>query len=112
MLRFQSSFSIYGDHAVDVQFVLNRIPFRRAHQAVSNNYTLRRLLFPIAEDRKYEKCFNEDLSFFNRNIGQNAAQRDVIESVLSMTPGCSPLVIFGPYVLNNFHLNRQLLHSI
>ncbi|KAH8112754.1 P-loop containing nucleoside triphosphate hydrolase protein [Phellopilus nigrolimitatus] len=95
-LRFSESFSVYRGKNFNVQFVLNRIPFRRSHQAVSDNYSLRRLLFPGINDKKINSISGEALAFFDRRIGQNSAQKDVVDTVLAMVPGCSPLVISGP----------------
>ncbi|KAI5120114.1 hypothetical protein M0805_002198 [Coniferiporia weirii] len=95
-LRFDSAFSTYRGKKFDVQFVLNRVPFRRAHQAITNSFSLRRLLFPGINDKKLATVSGEEFSFFERRVGNNFAQRDVVETVLAMEPGCSPLVIYGP----------------
>ncbi|THH07161.1 hypothetical protein EW145_g3579 [Phellinidium pouzarii] len=96
-LRFDSSsgFSTYRGKRFDVQFVLNRIPFKRAHQAVTSSFSSRRLLFPDVNDKKLSSVSGEELAFFKRCIGENPAQKDVVEAVLSMVPGCSPLIIYG-----------------
>ena len=98
-LRFGENFNTYKASTFDVQFVLNRMPYRRFHQAVLNVATLGRLLFPSEPIVDNRGRSDPESVFFNRNLAKNPAQRNVVETVLSRPPSSPPIVISGPCVL-------------
>ena len=95
-LRFGDDFSLYSGNTVDVRFVLNRMPFRRMHQALARHFCPARILFPEIEHVKTMPAIQEDIVPFNRCIGENPEQLACVISILQQPPGSPPFVIFGP----------------
>lgn len=100
-LRFSSDFSTYKGIVFDVRFVLNRLPLRRAHQALVLKVDLTRLLFPKAEHIIAGPVTNDQInaiSPINRAIGGDLEQRTAVAAILNLRRGSMPFVIFGPSV--------------
>lgn len=98
-LRFNDQFSTFKGHRFDVQFVLNRIPLRREHQALAIKYELSRLLFPDLEhdlDPVINLDKNNAISPINRILLDNPEQLMAVSTIVYSPPGSLPFVIFGP----------------
>ncbi|KAG8937062.1 hypothetical protein FRC00_007237 [Tulasnella sp. 408] len=85
----------------DVEFTLNRLPFRRQHAAVLNQDPVRkRFLFPewshVTAVRPSTSC-RVHFAPQNRTIRGNEPQEMAISRVLSMGPGSAPFIIHGPF---------------
>ena len=105
-LRFDKSFSSFKGQKYYVRFELNRLTFRRMHQAVSIAHVQAqkpaRILFP---DQNHagglkEKGINEAqigaLRLVDRKIGGNYAQRLAVAAIVHRAPGGVPFIVFGP----------------
>ena len=98
-LRFNDQFSTFKGNRFDVQFVLNRIPLRRQHQALTAKYELNRLLFPDLEhDLGPVTDFDDDNTTppINRILLGNPEQLMAVSTIVHSPPGSLPFVIFGP----------------
>lgn len=83
----------------DVEFTLNRIPFRRQHQAVLSKVPdRRRILFPNWGDLRGATARTGDPHFvpFNRKVLGNVPQQVAVDRILNMPPGSPPFIIYGP----------------
>ncbi|KIO21002.1 hypothetical protein M407DRAFT_219502 [Tulasnella calospora MUT 4182] len=85
----------------DVEFTLNRLPFRRQHQAVLTKDSIRnRFLFPewshVTAVRPSAPCLVH-FAPLNRTIRGNQSQEMAISRILSMGPGSAPFIIHGPF---------------
>jgi helicase MOV-10 len=101
-LRFGNDFSTYRGTKFDVRFVLNRLPYRRMHQAMSNKFKPARLLFPapthIVGVQRVSQRMVDDISPIYRPIGEDAEQMETVAAIVNQKPGSAPFVVFGPYV--------------
>jgi helicase MOV-10 len=96
-LRFSDDFSLYRGSEVDVQFVLNRLPFRRMHQGLAVSFSPSRVLFPEIDHAWTSPVPPEtEMTFVNRAIGQNLEQAGAVNAILRQPPGSLPFIIFGP----------------
>jgi helicase MOV-10 len=99
-LRFRDGFSVYRGTKFDVQFVLNRIPYRRMYHMLKNSFDPKRLLFPGPEHlhgaRKPTSDQKENLTLCNRQLEGDDEQLEAITAILHMPPGSVPFVVFGP----------------
>jgi helicase MOV-10 len=99
-LHFGDSFSTYRGTKFDVRFVLNRLPFRRMHQAVTNKFNPSRLLFPEPEHiRGVQRVTLDkivDLVPFYRPLGEDEEQMETVAAIVNQKPGSVPFVVFGP----------------
>lgn len=95
-LRFNDSFSTYKGTKFDVRFVLNRLPFRRMHQAITIKVDSSRYLFPELERVRAINAQPEPLTPFNRLVGENHEQSMAVAAIVNQPPGSVPFVIFGP----------------
>ena len=100
-LRFSDDFSIYKGNKFDVRFVLNRLPFRRMHQALTNNFNPTRLLFPGPEHilglMRVTKNKIDEINPIYRPLGEDKEQKETVAAILNLKPGSVPFVVFGPY---------------
>ncbi|KAG8900482.1 hypothetical protein FRC00_012708 [Tulasnella sp. 408] len=101
LLSLHKDFPYYPRLTYDVEFTLNRLPFRRQHDAVrtqgSNN---RRFLFPEWRDVTAVRPsipYKVHFSPLNRFIRGNEPQEMAISRILSMAPGSAPFIIHGPF---------------
>ena len=100
-LQFGEQFNLsrLGDR-FDIQLVLNRMPLRRAHFAVTMNNPLDRILFPIPSNLPdVEETGNDQGSLpsnINLQTSQNLEQLRLIMKVLARPPGSPALILFGP----------------
>jgi helicase MOV-10 len=99
-LRFPNDFSTYRGNKFDVRFVLNRIPMRRMHQAVTYGQLQPRLLFPGLEHERPSFppgiSQTESIRPVNRIISGDEEQLTAIAAILYREPGSVPFVLFGP----------------
>ncbi|KIM42180.1 hypothetical protein M413DRAFT_70670 [Hebeloma cylindrosporum] len=99
-LRFGNDFSTYRGTKFDVRFVLNRLPFRRMHQALVNKFKPARFLFPspahIAGVHRVSQSMIDDISPFDRPIGEDEEQMETVAAIVNQKPGSVPFVVFGP----------------
>lgn len=99
-LRFGNDFSTYRGTKFDVRFVLNRLPFRRMHQALANKFKPDRFLFPspahIAGVQRISQSTIDDITPFDRPIGEDEEQMETVAAIVNQKPGSVPFVVFGP----------------
>ncbi|KAF9486245.1 RNA helicase [Pholiota conissans] len=99
-LHFNDGFSTYRGTKFDVRFVLNRLPYRRMHQAVTNKNDQSRILFPEPKHIQgvqrvpLEKIVG--LVPFYRPIGEDEEQTETVAAIVDQKPGSVPFVVFGP----------------
>lgn len=101
-LRFGSNFSTYRGNTFDVKFVLNRLPLRRMHQALTLKADSTRFLFPEPEHIRTTAVGIEQLHTINpinRLIGEDYEQLMTVAAIFHQPPGSVPFVIFGPLVV-------------
>ena len=98
---FGDGFNLYtlGD-LFKVQLVLNRMPLRRAHLAVTMDHPLGRILFPNPSpslDQESEPIQDDDIpASMDPRVRINTEQMRLVMNVLNRQPGSPPLILFGP----------------
>lgn len=99
-LRFGDEFSVYKGTKFDVKFVLNQLPYRRMHQALSNSFNPARLLFPGPEHLRGAKRVTQAqinmIVPINRVLRDDDEQMETVAAILNQKPGSIPFVLFGP----------------
>jgi helicase MOV-10 len=99
-LGFSSDFSLYRGSKVDVRFVLNRLPTRRMHQALTTSFNSARLLFPGKEHLAIVSAVTmeqmDDINPVYRAIGTDEEQLEAVAAIVNQPRGSPPFVIFGP----------------
>ncbi|EKM76476.1 hypothetical protein AGABI1DRAFT_131302 [Agaricus bisporus var. burnettii JB137-S8] len=99
-LRFGDDFNTYRGTKFDVQFVFNRIPYRRMYHILKNGFNPKRLLFPdpehIRNNRLPTSSQKEDLVLFNRQLKTDDEQLGAVAAIMNMSPGSAPFIVFGP----------------
>lgn len=100
VLAFGDSFSTYKGNKFDVQFKLNRLPFRRMHHALLNKNNPARILFPsrrhIEGVRRVSSRQKEAITLYNRQLRDDEEQLETVAAILHQKPGSVPFVVFGP----------------
>ncbi|KAK7047845.1 hypothetical protein VNI00_006173 [Paramarasmius palmivorus] len=117
-LRFDDNFSTYRGTSFDVRFVLNRLSLRRMHAVVTNTNNPKRLLFPgpehIRRNRPVTQQQLDDITPFNRHVGEDPEQLETVAAIINMPPGSVPFVVFGPpgtgKTVTLVEAIRQILH--
>lgn len=103
-IQLDGKFSLYKHPSkkVDVRFKLNRIPFRREHQAVTLQNKQSRFLFPGPENVRALRRMNHAqmlaLELEDETLGANPEQMEAIAAIVNMPPGSVPFVVYGPLV--------------
>lgn len=103
-LRFASTFSTYQGTLFEVRFVLNRLPLRRMHQAITLKSNVERIAFPEKRHVKSIPVTTDQLRAIvpiNRLIGEDHEQLLTVAAILHQPPGSAPFVIFGPWVTSS-----------
>lgn len=99
-LRFNEKFTALRGAKVDVRFVLNRLPDRRMHQAISSPVSLPRLLFPRIQDvHNLHPPTDYDvhrITLIDRTLSNNKEQLETIAAIVNRPPGSVPFVVYGP----------------
>ncbi|KAF9443544.1 RNA helicase [Macrolepiota fuliginosa MF-IS2] len=99
-LRFRDDFSAPRGMKFDVQFVFNRISYRRMYHILLNSFDPKRLLFPgpehIQHSQRPTAAQKADLVLFNRKLEGDDEQLGAIAAILNMAPGSVPFIVFGP----------------
>ncbi len=99
-LRFNDAFNMYRGTKFEVRFVLNRVSFRRMHEALSNKNNPARLLFPGPEHLTtagpVTSAMMEEFSPLNRDIGRNREQLETVAAIVHQPRGSVPFIVFGP----------------
>ncbi|TRM60446.1 P-loop containing nucleoside triphosphate hydrolase protein [Schizophyllum amplum] len=99
-LRFPDEFSTYRGAHFDVRFVLNRLSYRRMHDALANKNKPMRILFPAAQHVKAREPVTaaqmDAVQPVNRAIADDEEQLRTIAAILRLPPGSPPLIVFGP----------------
>ncbi|KAL5514267.1 hypothetical protein ACEPAG_2355 [Sanghuangporus baumii] len=100
LLQFHKKFSDKWTigQTYDVQFDLNRLVFRRMHQAVTRPSEGGRASFPSLsqELQPVPVAFVNELRPYDNKIGDNEPQLRAVASILRMSSGSIPFIIFGP----------------
>lgn len=95
-LRFHSSFQGWSkSQQYNIRFKLNRIPLRRAHQALDTAFTQARILLPL-QSHVQPQTMRPPFRVLNPIIATNAPQLAAVTSIVKQKPGDVPFVIFGP----------------
>lgn len=99
-LRFDDKFSTYRGTKFDVLFTLNRLPYRRMHQVLTNSNNPARLLFPepahILNVSRLSRAQIDSIVPVNRLIGEDEEQLETVAVIVHQPRGSVPFVIFGP----------------
>jgi helicase MOV-10 len=99
-LRFARSFSAIRGQRFDVRFELNRVTFKRMHQALNTAFVGRKMVFPRVEDLKALKAPTEKdrkaLTGVERVVKENEKQMEAISAIVNRPRGSVPFVVFGP----------------
>lgn len=99
-LHFSNDFNTYKGTKFDVRFVLNRLPYRRMHQALTNKFAPSRLLFPgpshIQGLTRVGRRKVDEINPIYRPLGEDEEQKETVAAILNMKPGNVPFVVFGP----------------
>lgn len=99
-LRFRDDFNTYRGTKFDVQFVFNRISYRRMYHILKNSFDPKRLLFPgpehIRNAQRPTAAQRQNLVLFNRLLADDDEQLGAVAAILNMTPGSVPFIVFGP----------------
>ena len=99
-LRFNPSFNSYRGQKYYVRFDLNRLTYRRMHQALTTAFNAPRVLFPTTEHLGVLSVptsrIIQTIQFVDRKIGDNPPQRLAVAAILYRLPGSVPFVVFGP----------------
>ncbi|KAJ3573071.1 hypothetical protein NP233_g2668 [Leucocoprinus birnbaumii] len=99
-LRFGDKFNVYRGTRFDVQFVFNRISYRRMYHILKNSFDPKRLLFPGPEHLNGMSLptvsQREKLVICNRQLEGDDEQLGAIAAILHMPPGSVPFIVFGP----------------
>ncbi|KAJ3553464.1 hypothetical protein NP233_g12636 [Leucocoprinus birnbaumii] len=99
-LRFGDKFNVYRGTRFDVQFVFNRISYRRMYHILKNSFDPKRLLFPGPEHLNGmglpTVSQREKLVICNRQLEGDDEQLGAIAAILHMPPGSVPFIVFGP----------------
>ncbi|QRW00523.1 RNA helicase [Ceratobasidium sp. AG-Ba] len=94
-LRFAHRFLPSANTRFDVRFCLNRIPLLRMHQALATAFVELRVLSPAPEHERQRRAIG-GVQTINRLVQTNPPQLLAVKSILSLSPGSPPFVIFGP----------------
>jgi helicase MOV-10 len=94
-LRFAHRFLPPTGTRFDIRFCLNRIPSLRMHQALATAFVEPRVLFPSPAHEKRQKAIG-GIRTINPLVSQNPPQLLAVKSIMSLSPGSPPFVIFGP----------------
>jgi len=99
-LRFHGDFNVFRGTKFDVQFVFNRIPYRRMYHVLKNGFNPKRLLFPGTEHlngvRSPTVAQRKNLVLCNRQLEEDDEQLGAITAIRHMPPGSVPFIVFGP----------------
>lgn len=100
LLQFHSRFQPIRGQKFFIRFDLNRLVYRRMHQALGTAFNPDRVLFPHPDDlRNLRQPDAQDLArirTFNRLIERNPPQLLAVTAIVSRPPGSMPFVVFGP----------------
>ncbi|KAF8804634.1 P-loop containing nucleoside triphosphate hydrolase protein [Phlegmacium glaucopus] len=99
-LRFRDGFDPYKGTKFDVQFTLNRLPFRRMHHVLVNNNKPARLLFPepshIEGATRPTREMMDSIIPYYRPLAHDKEQLETVAAIINQKPGSVPFVVFGP----------------
>ncbi|KAF8581297.1 P-loop containing nucleoside triphosphate hydrolase protein [Ramaria rubella] len=99
-LKFHSSFNSYKGQKYNVRFKLGRLPLRRMHQALGTAFTSDRVLFPreVHITGRVPPTIKQmdGIRPVNRLIMSNPPQLLAVATILHMSEGSVPFVLFGP----------------
>lgn len=99
-LRFRDDFSVLRGARFDVQFVFNRISYRRMYHILKNTFDPKRLLFPGPEHlhgaRSPTAAQRDNIVLCNRQLNGDDEQLEAITAIRHMPPGSVPFIVFGP----------------
>ena len=99
-LQFHASFTALRGQKFDVRFDLNRITYRRMHQAIDTAFAPPRVLLPseahIKGLKKPKQSAMDSLKLIDRKIATNPPQLRAIAAIVNRLPGSPPLIVFGP----------------
>lgn len=114
-LRFSDRFNSFKGQKYNVRFDLNRITYKRMHQALDTAFNPKRILFPGAEHvanlKPPTQAQKDTLRLIDRKIADNPPQLEAIAAIVNRPPGSIPFVVFGPYVTYSI-MCRILISSV
>lgn len=109
-LRFNGSFNSYQGQKYYVRFDLNRLTYRRMHQALGTAPSRSHILFPsppnIFNLRPPTEKQQRDIRCVDRKVGENPPQLQAVSAILHRPPGSVPFIVNGPYV----HFSTSISH--
>ena len=94
VIRLHETFPGLPNQRWDVRFTVNRLLFRRMHDAIGKGHLHERIIFPSDAHKKATR----DLPSLNlgRDVAANPRQSLAIARILAQSPGDVPFIIFGP----------------
>lgn len=96
-MRFHQSFRGWSpSQKYSIRFRLNRIPFRRQHQAMNTEFGEARILFPAPSHLLEFPRNTPRIKLYNRLIESNAQQLQAVTSICFSPAGSPPFIVFGP----------------
>ena len=98
-VRFNKQFIGIKGQKYDVVFQLNRLVFRRMHQAMTCNEGSSWIAFPTSQRPSGEPIGNlvdGTLSLYKRQIQDNPAQLQAVTAITRLPPGGIPFIVYGP----------------
>ncbi|EJC99752.1 P-loop containing nucleoside triphosphate hydrolase protein [Fomitiporia mediterranea MF3/22] len=97
-IYFNKKFKVEANATYNVHFDLNRLVFRRMHQALTCPTFSSRAAFPdpAQELKTVSHVLVESLELFNAKVAENHSQRHAVASILYMPAGSVPFIVFGP----------------
>ncbi|KAH8113520.1 P-loop containing nucleoside triphosphate hydrolase protein [Phellopilus nigrolimitatus] len=119
LLRFSPKFKGLKGQTYYVHFELNRLVFRRMHQALKCEPSFDRVTFPSSTNTTNLRVISEasanSVQTFDRKISSNPPQLQAVATILHMHPGSVPFVVFGPpgtgKTVTIIEAIRQIVHA-
>ena len=95
-LRFNDRFSPLSGQRYNVRFDLNRLVYRRMHQALSTTFAENRVLFPSQIHLPPCGVSAVPIRPIDRRMQNNEPQKLAVTTITNLPPGSAPFVVFGP----------------
>ena len=99
-LWFHGSFGRYSEgRRFSVRFKLSRIPIQRQHQGLDTAFSEDRILFPGVRNLSTlpaQRFIDMSMTLYNPLLASNSPQLQAIASIVSLSPGSPPFMVFGP----------------
>ncbi|OCH84003.1 P-loop containing nucleoside triphosphate hydrolase protein [Obba rivulosa] len=97
-LCFNPSFKPGSGQRFNIRFKLNRVPFRRQHEALAaTGSALKTVLFPeVTEASTRQVSKSAPSTLYNPLLKNNPEQLHAVNCIKQLEPGTAPYIVFGP----------------